>query len=43
MRLVTFQGAGEARLGVCRKDGTAVIPLETLLIDYPDMTALIAG
>ena len=43
MRLVTFQGAGESRLGVCRKDGTAVIPLETLLIDYPDMTALIAG
>ena len=43
MRLVTFERGGAARLGVWRKDGTAVIPLETLLIDYPDMTALIAN
>ena len=43
MRLVTFARGGAARLGICRKDGTAVIPLETLLIDYPDMTALIAN
>lgn len=41
MKLVTFEQGGAARLGVCRKDGTAVIPLETLLIDYPDMTTLI--
>ena len=43
MRLVTFASGGAARLGICRKYCTEVIPLETLMIDYPDMTALIAN
>ena len=43
MKLATFQGEGKERLGICRKDGAAMIPLDTLGIHYPDMTALIAG